>query len=66
MSYNLDELAAGLSFGGGGGGGRLAAIIRGAGGRGGLASNNTTPDLWLRDGDIIEIPDRDPNAPAAK
>jgi ankyrin repeat protein len=56
MSYNLDELAAGLSFGGGGGGG----------GRGGLASNNTTPDLWLRDGDIIEIPDRDPNAPAAK
>ncbi len=23
-------------------------------------------DLWLRDGDIIEIPERDPNAPAAK
>jgi len=23
-------------------------------------------DLWLRDGDVIEIPERDPNAPAAK
>jgi hypothetical protein len=25
-----------------------------------------SPDLWLRDGDVIEIPERDPNAPAAK
>jgi hypothetical protein len=23
-------------------------------------------DLWLRNGDVIEIPEREPNAPAAK
>jgi ankyrin repeat protein len=26
----------------------------------------SSTDLWLRDGDVIEIPERDPNAPAAK
>jgi hypothetical protein len=30
-----------------------------------MASNDDN-DLWLRDGDVIEIPERDPNAPLVK
>ena len=36
---------------------------------GGVRTHPTPPDsadLWLRDGDLIEIPERDPNAPAMK
>jgi hypothetical protein len=30
------------------------------------AVSSTSANLWLRDGDIIEIPERDPNAPPVK
>jgi hypothetical protein len=62
MQYDLDELEARAARRGGGGGGG------GGGGRAGglFGSNNNSPDLWLRDGDIIEIPERDPNAPLVK
>ena len=43
--------------GGGGGGG---------GGGGFVNQPPSANDLWLRDGDVIEIPERDPNAPVAK
>ena len=77
MQFNLDELEAragrrgggmgGGGMGGGGGGGRGGGGRGGARGfGGGFASNNNPPDLWLRDGDVIEIPERDPNAPLVK
>jgi ankyrin repeat protein len=70
MLYNLDEPASrgGRNGGGGGGGtgGGAGGGGVGRGGRGGLGSNNNSSYLWLRDGDIIEIPERDPNAPAGK
>jgi len=77
MQYNLDELEAragrraGAGGRGGGGGGGPGVPMppvpaRIGGGGGGSASNNNSPDLWLRDGDVIEIPERDPNAPLVK
>ena len=67
MLYNLEPPAprrgGGRRGGGGGGiGGRGAAAPP----PGSFALNNAPPDLWLRDGDVIEIPERDPNAPPAE
>ena len=56
MSYDIERLLDRSGPRGGGGGGR--------GGR--FTSNNNPSYLWLRDGDVIEIPERDPNAPAGK
>jgi ankyrin repeat protein len=64
LLYSLETLA-----GGGGPGGRLGGGGGGGGGRGGRAfamASNDANDLWLRDGDVIEIPERDPNAPLVK
>ena len=70
MQYNLEPLAArrgggGRGGGGGGGGDGDGGGVR-RGGRGSSALNNNSPDLWLRDGDVIEIPERDPNVPLVK
>ncbi|MGA2541649.1 MAG: ankyrin repeat domain-containing protein [Verrucomicrobiota bacterium] len=60
LLYSLEPLAGGRGGPGRRGGGG------GGGGRGfGMASNDDN-DLWLRDGDVIEIPERDPNAPLVK
>jgi len=55
----------GRGGGGGGFGGGGGRVGRG-GASGSFALNNAPPDLWLRDGDVIEIPERDPNAPPAE
>jgi hypothetical protein len=67
MSFDLERSLDrnGSRRGGGGGGGFGGGA--GGGGRGGrFDSSDNSNNLWLRDGDVIEIPERDPNAPPVK
>jgi hypothetical protein len=66
MVFDLEAPAARPGGGGGGAFGSPVSILNGRMPGGFSTLNEDTHAFWLRDGDIIEIPERDPKAPQIK